>query len=170
MAGGPGHSRTLVVGYDTYAHGIGAATLNGERPIDPTTARRLCCDANLARVVTDPAGAVIELGEARNPTGPLRHLVAARDGTCRFPGCTIGAARCRVHHVVARHDGGPTRLANLVSLRDHHHRLLHEHGFGCRPTPIDGSVTFTRPDGTNLGAAHLAFTTGSRAARQGRGR
>src|SRR3954468_13031435 len=104
----------VVVGYDAYAHGIGAATLNGAQPIGPTTARRLCCDANLARVVTDPAGVVIELGEARTPNGPLRHLVAARDRPCRYPGCTIGAARGRVHHVVAHHGGGPTRVAGRL--------------------------------------------------------
>jgi hypothetical protein len=62
----------VVVGYDTYAHGAGAATLNGSQPISAAVARRLCCDANLARVVTDPAGVVIDLGEARNPSASLR--------------------------------------------------------------------------------------------------
>src|SRR5215212_7907440 len=98
----------VVVGYEAYASGVGAAILNGREPISAETARRLCCDANIARVVTDAAGVIIELGEARNPSGPLRPRwsprpdtgvsaddrprVEARDRTCRFPGCTIGAA------------------------------------------------------------------------------
>jgi hypothetical protein len=142
----------IVVGYGTYA---GAATLDGSQPISAATARRLCCDANLARVVTDAVGAVIELGEARSPSGSLRHLVAARDRTCRLPGCTITAARAAVHHIVPHHDGGPTRLGNLVSICDHHHRLLHEHGFTCRPTPDRAAVTFARPDSSHLGHADL---------------
>jgi hypothetical protein len=145
-----------VVGYDTWAGGAGAATLNGDLPISAATARRLCCDAHLARVLTDPASAVIDLGEARNPNGALRHLVIARDRTCRFPGCTIPAVRCAVHHVVAHHDGGPTRLDNLASLCDHHHRLVHEHGFRCSATPGRAhSVAFHRPDGQALGIVDL---------------
>jgi hypothetical protein len=146
----------LLVGYDTWAGGAGAATLNGEQPISAATARRLCCDAQLARVLTDPAGAVIDLGEARKPNGPLRHLVVARDRTCRFPGCPVPAGRCAVHHIVAHHDGGPTRLGNLASLCDHHHRLVHEHGFRCNPTPgRPQTVTFQRPDGQVLGRVDL---------------
>jgi hypothetical protein len=102
-------------------------------------------------------GVALDLGEARNLSGPLRHLVQARDRTCCFPGCTIRSPRCDVHHVVAHHDGGPTRLGNLLSLCAHHHRLLHEGGFRAEQGSGDNAITFTRPDGSHLAAVDLGL-------------
>jgi hypothetical protein len=78
----------------------------------------------------------------------LRRAVRERDRGCRFPGCT------QVHHVDAHHiqhwaDGGETSLDNLVLLCRHHHRLVHEEGFGCERT-VDGAVVFRHPDGRVL--------------------
>ena len=141
----------VVVGYDTLERRLGVATLNGQTPLGAEAARRLCCDANLARVIVSPNGVVIDLGEARNPSAPLRHLIVARDRTCVFAGCTIDATYCDVHHILHHHDGGPTNLANLASLCSHHHRLLHEGGYGCRAAG-NGSIEFTRPDGSIIGS------------------
>ena len=71
---------------------VNAATLQGrlgDIPITAVTARRLCCDANLARVITDPNSVIIDLGAARNPSDPLRYLLQARHLNCIWPGCTI---------------------------------------------------------------------------------
>ena len=86
-----------------------------------------------------------ETCEAYRPPAWLDRLVKARDGTCRFPGCTIRAARCDVDHVIA-HPRGPTEQANLMSLCRHHHRLKQEPRWVVQMTP-EGVVTWTTPIG-----------------------
>ena len=109
------------------------------------------------------ADALVEMARrsATAPEGgrrprPLAHIVVGYE-----TGCTIGAPRCAVHHIVAHHHGGPTRLANLLSLCDHHHRLLHDHGFTGQATPDGTAVVFIRPDDSQLGAADLTLAIAS---------
>ena len=114
---------------------INAETLQGrlgEVPITAESARRLCCDAILARVVTDPKSVIIDLGAARNPSDPLRHLLQARHSNCVWPGCTIASKHCQMHHIDHATRGGPT-------------------GFSCRHDNDRTSLTFTRPDGRPIG-------------------
>ena len=55
--------------------------------------------------------------------------IRARDEHCTFPGCT-NTRFVDGHHVEHWADGGETRMENLVLLCRHHHRLIHEGGFG----------------------------------------
>jgi hypothetical protein len=50
------------------------------------------------------------------PTAAQRRWVAARDGTCRHPGCRTKAGWADLDHVVAHADGGPTDCDNLTLL------------------------------------------------------
>jgi HNH endonuclease len=77
----------------------------------------------------------------------IRRALAARDTSCRFPGCT--SRRCDAHHVEHWANGGATCLDNLVLLCRRHHRAVHEGGF-CVIRGRDGAVTFLRPDGAPL--------------------
>ncbi|MEZ5567619.1 MAG: HNH endonuclease signature motif containing protein [Halioglobus sp.] len=101
----------------------------------------------------------------------IRRALQRRDGGCRFPGCT---AR---HHVDAHHirhwaDGGETRLDNLLLLCRHHHRLVHEGGYGIvldaakQPvfTAPNGGQIATGPD-TRFRGNVFALTTGNGRAR-----
>jgi hypothetical protein len=112
------------------------------------TARRLACDATLVGLV-ERDGEPLDIGRRTRAIPPaLDRALRARDGGCRFPGCT----RTRVtegHHVVHWADGGETKLANLVTLCRFHHRLVHEGEFGLRATD-DGLFVFTGPDGRRL--------------------
>jgi Domain of unknown function (DUF222)/HNH endonuclease len=73
---------------------------------------------------------------ARFPKAKLRAWIAARDNTCRAPGCTAPARSADVDHTVDYADGGRTRHDNLGLLCRHHHRLKHEGGFQLRqPQP-----------------------------------
>lgn len=103
-----------------------------------------------------------ETCDAYRPPPWLDRLVRARDGTCRFPGCTIRATRCDVDHVIA-HPRGPTELANLMCLCRHHHRLKQQERWQVMTTP-EGVATWTTPVGDefttwpvdNLGVRDLA--------------
>jgi hypothetical protein len=96
------------------------------------------CDARTGRLGTDTT-------TAYRPPAWLDRLVRARDGTCRFFGCTVPSRRCDVDHVIA-HPRGPTDAANLMALCRHHHRLKQQERWAVRMTE-DGVVTWTTPVG-----------------------
>ena len=70
----------------------------------------------------------------------IHRALHARDGGCRFPGCT-NHRYVDGHHIVHWQNGGETALGNLVLLCRHHHRLVHEGGFDCRKSK-DGEIYF----------------------------
>ena len=108
--------------------------------VSAETSRRLACDASV--VVMRP---VLEAGRRTRTTSPhIRRALAARDTTCRFPGCT--ARRCDAHHVQHWADGGATRLDNLLRLCRRHHRAVHEGGFRVTRT-AGGEWAFHQPHG-----------------------
>jgi hypothetical protein len=99
--------------------------LHGSPPaLTPAAARRLTDDAELQVLLTD--GHTILGITAPTATIPrrLREAVHTRDQGCRFPGCRAPAAWTDLHHVIARTDGGPTTLDNLVALCRRHHTAI----------------------------------------------
>ena len=128
--------------------GGGRCELENVGPITPETARRLACDASVARIVTAGRSEPLDLGRRTSVVpASLRRAVVHRDGGCRFPGCDRPPGWCDAHHIVHWADGGPTALDNLVLLCRPHHRLLHA---GFHVEVIDGRPLFARPDGTAL--------------------
>jgi hypothetical protein len=129
----------------------GSGTVVGGGPISSETARRMLCDAEVSRILTDPTGAILEKGRsARTVTTDLRHALVVRDSGCAFPGCDRGPEWCDAHHIVhwAFPACGLTDLANLILLCSHHHHLVHEGGFTVRQ--VGDTYEFARPDGTRL--------------------
>jgi len=115
------------------------------------TSQRLACDASLVHVRHDADGVILDVGRKTRTIQPsIRRALAARDTSCRFPGCT--SRRCDAHHLEHWADGGATRLDNLVLLCRRHHRAVHEGGFGVM-RGRDGLLTFLRPDGAPLEVA-----------------
>lgn len=115
------------------------------------TSQRLACDASQVSMRHDADGAVLDVSRrTRTIPSSIRRALAARDTSCRFPGCT--SRRCDAHHIRDWADGGATCLDNLVLLCRRHHRAVHEGGFGIR-RGCDGVLTFVRPDGAPLEAA-----------------
>jgi hypothetical protein len=118
------------------------ADLRGVGPIHPETARRIACDAVRTVVtVAAPVGAPVwaavsaplvplSVGHAtRTIPAPIRTALVLGDQGCRFPGCDRPPAWTDGHHIIHWSDGGPTELANLVSLCRRHHRRVHEQGW-----------------------------------------
>ncbi|MEP6853218.1 MAG: DUF222 domain-containing protein [bacterium] len=93
---------------------------------------RLAGEARLVPVALDGNGAATASGDQpRLATGAQRRVLAARDGGCSFPGCSVPPAWCQAHHVAAWHEGGPTTVANLTLLCGHHHRSFEAAGWTC---------------------------------------
>jgi hypothetical protein len=113
---------------------VGSAHLEDGSRVSPETARRIACDAGVVRVRVSKDGSWREVeGKRRSVPPRLSRALQIRDQGCRFPGC--GSRFAQAHHIEHWADGGPTRLSNLVSLCQQHHRLMHEGGFSVHMDP-----------------------------------
>lgn len=114
--------------------------------IAPETARRLACDGSVIRIIERDGRPLSVSRRKRTVSAALRRALRSRDDACRFPGCTHRRF-LHAHHIHHWARGGPTTLENLIQLCSHHHRLVHEGGFGVeRAGPSE--VRFRRPDGS----------------------
>lgn len=128
---------------------INAETVTGHTPaghgITAETCRRLCCDAGLVPMLEDAHGQTIDVGRRTRSIPPaIRRALAARDGGCRFPGCTA-TRYLDGHHIEHWIDGGETSLRNTILLCTYHHHQVHEFGFTVEKT--DDAVAFFDPRG-----------------------
>jgi hypothetical protein len=131
--------------------GVAGGELAFAGPIGPETARRLACDAGVVRILTDPAGLPLDVGqEQRTATAAIRRALELRDGHCVFAGCSIPAAWCDVHHVIHWAHGGPTSCENGALLCERHHTAVHEGGFGITRDPDTTDWHTYRPDGSEI--------------------
>lgn len=119
------------------------AELDDGTPLPLSTLARLACDAQITRIVMDPAGQPLDVGRAkRTYTGAQRAAVIARDRTCRYPGCGAPPVLCEVHHIRWWTRGGDTSVVNGVLLCAYHHHLVHRRDITI--TRDAGQLRFTR--------------------------
>jgi hypothetical protein len=116
-----------VVVHISAAHLEGMTELGDGIPAE--TCRRLLCDSGVVPMLEDDRGRTIDVGrKTRAIPAALNRALEARDGGCRFPGCT-NRRFVDGHHIIHWIDGGETSLANTVLLCRRHHRYVHECGF-----------------------------------------
>ncbi|MDZ4729561.1 MAG: DUF222 domain-containing protein [Xanthomonadales bacterium] len=138
--------------------GCGAESQLEDGPnVSAETSRRLCCDAGMVHWLDAQApgsGGIepLSVGRKTRTVPPsIRRALQRRDGGCRFPGCSC-TRFVDAHHIHHWADGGETSMNNLVLLCRHHHRLVHEGGFGLRPS-LTGVFEFTAPEGRLIPSA-----------------
>jgi len=126
------------------------AWLNWFGPIPPATAKRILCDSDIWRIVLDPTtGLPLDVGRAHRLVPYwIRRALYARDRGCRWPGCSTPAPWTDAHHLRHWHDGGVTRVEDLLLLCRYHHVCVHEGRWRIHLDPATGQVSVTRPDGT----------------------
>jgi hypothetical protein len=91
----------------------------GVAPVEPATAARAACDAEII-TAEKPERVASQVP----PT--TRRMVLARDRhRCVVPGCS-GRDYVEVHHIVERENGGGHEPENLVTLCTRHHSAVHE--------------------------------------------
>jgi hypothetical protein len=118
--------------------------------ISAEVSRRLLCDAGVVPILEDEQGKTIDVGrKTRTIPSALRRALVARDGGCRFPGCT-NRIFTDAHHIEHWLDGGDTNLDNTVLLCRRHHRALHEHGFSLER--VGEALVFRDPRGREVPA------------------
>ncbi len=119
-------------------------------PLPREAVRRLGCDGSIVRIV-ERDGRPLSIGRKTRSIPPaLRRALQSRDRGCVFPGCST-TRHVDAHHIEHWIDGGKTDLANLVQLCRHHHRLLHEGGFGVRR--LNKALVFFNPAGERISQA-----------------
>ncbi|TBN57064.1 HNH endonuclease [Glaciihabitans arcticus] len=131
------------------------ATLEGYGPIDADMARQLTSEApSLSRLLTHPeTGAVLSVGrDSYRIPEVVRNWLRARDGTCRFPGCSQPAMRTEIDHTLGWAEGGGTDHDNLACLCQGHHTLKGETAWSVRQIPASatvapGTLEWTSPQG-----------------------
>jgi hypothetical protein len=116
---------------DDLESGRGAGWIDGStEPIPITTIRQLHCDGDTVATLFGRHGEVLQHGKTqRLATRRQRRALAARDGGCVIPGCTVPPARCQAHHVTPwvseDYLPGRTDLNNLALLCPFHHSTIH---------------------------------------------
>ncbi|MBS3748017.1 MAG: DUF222 domain-containing protein [Wenzhouxiangellaceae bacterium] len=124
------------------------AELESGARVSAETSRRLACDCGIVHWHEDEAGSALDVGRKTRSIPPaIRRALQRRDQGCRFPGCTAHKY-VDAHHITHWADGGETKMDNLVLLCRHHHRLVHEGGYGVRMTAA--GPKFTDPTGRTI--------------------
>ncbi len=138
----------VVVHVDAHPVDARRRQLTGDNPhlengphVSAETSRRIGCDCSKTVIKEDKYGEPLSIGRrSRTIPPPMRRALRARDGGCRFPGCT-NHKFVDGHHIRHWADGGETSLENLILLCRHHHHLVHEGGFDCQRSK-DGEIYF----------------------------
>jgi len=148
----PAHSGSTADRYQVVVH-VTAETSGNDSIADQShledgpritaeTSRRLSCDCNVVPIRENAFGEPLAIGRRSRSIPPaISRALRVRDGGCRFPGCTHSRF-VDGHHIEHWAEGGETSLDNLVLLCRHHHRLVHEGGFGCRRDD-SGEIVFS---------------------------
>ena len=104
--------------------------------LSPATVRRLACDAGIIPAILGSHGQVLDLGRTRRLFTPGQRLIVwRRDKHCTYPGCTVPATWCDVHHAHWWSRGGTTDLSNAALLCRRHHTHVHTHDLTATVTP-----------------------------------
>ena len=117
--------------------------IGGPVRLTPEAALRLSSDATIRMILHDEGRILGSTDAQATITLTVREAVFARDQGCRFPGCTAPVQWCDLHHVIARHLGGPTTPENQVCLSRRHHTAVTNGRWQLAMTP-DAIVTVRR--------------------------
>lgn len=129
--------------------GTEPAYLESYGPISMETALLLAGNApGFTRILTNPdSGAILSVGTAQYKVPhSMRCWLLFRDGTCRFPGCSMPARFCDLDHSNDWKNGGETKVTNLIALCKRHHMIKHNTGWDYIQTE-NSLVTWTSPSG-----------------------
>ncbi|UQX88071.1 HNH endonuclease [Jatrophihabitans telluris] len=124
--------------------GVAIVEAGSGQPMPVASACHLADEAELAVVVSDARGAILNFGRARRIASRSQTLaLITRDKGCTFPGCDAPPSWTQRHHIRAWRDGGTTDLNNLTLVCHYHHREFGPRGWTCRM--IDGLPAWVPP-------------------------
>jgi hypothetical protein len=96
----------------------------------------------------------LDIGWSEKIPASIRRAVKMRDKHCAWPGCKRRPARCDVHHIRHKKDGGNTSVTNCVLICQFHHDIcIHQWGWQFTLHP-DGTTQARSPDGKRTLHSH----------------
>lgn len=115
---------TVVIVFDIDKY---QADMLGVGPVAVTEALFDLAKADLYYSFVNMHGEILKFGRARRDPTPLQRIaVIARDRTCFYPGCTLPATQCEIHHLNEWiRDRGFTDVEVLAPACDPHHGHVH---------------------------------------------
>jgi hypothetical protein len=140
----------VVVDYDVLCERVPGTAVVAGVPLAGEAARRLACDAGVARIVMRGKSEVLNVGrKTRQWNRAQRRAIRFRhDGACAFPGC--GRRITQIHHCTPWTAEGRTDLDAGVPVCWGHHRLVHEGGWTVAYEASTGTTVFVAPDGRQV--------------------
>ncbi|WP_159433807.1 HNH endonuclease signature motif containing protein [Cryobacterium flavum] len=150
--------------------GRGAGWIDGiDGPLTPHQVDELICAGGYQPILFGHTGKILHLGASnRFFSASQRRALAARDGGCVIPGCTVPPHLTQVHHVVPWRQGGLTDIDNAVLICNAAHSSIDTSGWDIdmrdgRPWirgPLIFDPTHTwRPAGQNRAATAVEKPT-----------
>ncbi|WP_101831666.1 HNH endonuclease signature motif containing protein, partial [Frankia canadensis] len=127
VSGGVRPHLVVHVPWDTLVRGgLEPAMTDWGLPLPRGVLTRLACDAEVSRIILDPAGVPLDVGRStRVVPSSLRRALVVRDRGCAYPGCDVPPSWTECHHITPWQHGGRTMPRNLVLLCGAHHRQVH---------------------------------------------
>jgi hypothetical protein len=117
------------------------------RLIPHGVADAMLCDCVIHRVIR-AEGVPTSVGRTRYTVPPgMFNMIAARDGGCRFPGCTRPVRYTAAHHIHYWRHLGLTEHDNLVLLCSRHHHHVHQQHLHLKLLP-NAELQITWRNGT----------------------
>ncbi|HEU5007913.1 MAG TPA: DUF222 domain-containing protein [Jatrophihabitantaceae bacterium] len=121
--------------------GYGVTSYGTLIPVDELLRR--ASDAKIIPVVLNDSGGIMAYGRSRRLASPAqRRALAARDGGCVRPGCTVPADWCEVNHVDRWEHGGTTDIGKMALVCTHNHDDLER---GAKIVMINGRAHWIEP-------------------------
>ncbi|WP_104081534.1 HNH endonuclease signature motif containing protein [Cryobacterium sp. Y11] len=143
--------------------GRGAGWIDGiDGPLTVKQVDELICAGGYQPILFGHNGKILHLGSTnRFFNATQRRALAARDGGCIIPGCTVPPQFTQVHHLKGWRQGGPTDIDNAVLLCNPAHASIETSGWDIDmkdgrpwvrgPLIFDPTQTW-RPGGQNRAA------------------
>ena len=175
--GGAAPTVMIHVNQADLAAGRGVGWIDGvEAPISLKSVKQALCAGGFQEILLGENNEVLTLStENRFFNRAQRRAIAARDGGCAIPGCTVPAAWCEVHHVIPWYCGGKTNIDNGVLLCWFHHHSIDTSGWDIRmirgkpevraPYCYDPTRTWRAAGQNRAGTPQAISRSGSRQAR-----
>ena len=97
----------------------------------------MACDAEIIPMVLGGDSEPLDVGRGeRLYTRAQRLALIARDRECTWPGCTVPASWCDVHHTVHWCRGGHTSVETGALLCQKHHTEVHDRDLTATVTAL----------------------------------
>ena len=140
----------VTVPYESLTEQMGVGVLDAGTIVTGEALRRLCCDADISRIVVKGASEVLDLGRSTRTWNRAQRRAARFrfNNCCAVRGCDRRITE--IHHIVFWRNGGKTCIQNAIPLCSRHHHMVHEGGWTIQSDLQTGTTTFQGPRGHSL--------------------